>query len=177
MTDHTQSTDRLWRVFEADLDFYKFHLDLSVRLAVLFFTLSGAILAYSLAHYRENGMVVVALLLPSLLGVLLAVLSYRGAQAAEILRQDHEDTWDKIKAKGQPAFDLSFLRDVLRGLFCIYGLLAVVIFGLFLWLTISDQSPQRADVAEAPNHAAAPGGSAAGERPHRCALTYQGAAY
>lgn len=166
MTGHAQSTDRLWRTFEADLSLYKFYLELAVKIAALFFALAGGILAYSLANYREDRLVVVALLLPSLLAALLALLSIRGARGAEILRSDHETTWSQLGFAEAP-YDLSFLRDILRGLTWIYAVVALIILGLFLWLMTDGQSPRGSGVTKAPNHAAAPGGSAAGDRQGR----------
>jgi hypothetical protein len=161
MTMRDETSSELWKVYEADLDLYKFYLDLAVKAAGFFFTLTGGMLAYSLAHYRESKIILLALLFPTLMGGVLAALYYKGARGADVFRKDHETTSAKLGVK-QP-FDLTFLRDALRVLTWMHAVMAVVVFAAFLWLMAVVPVPEAAKAREVPNPSLHPTADATGE--------------
>lgn len=132
MSEPTQATHDRWQEFQSNVELYKFYLDLTVKVAGLVFTLAGAILAYILAHYQDNGVVLQALALPIGLSLALLGLHLKGAKKAEEFVQKHKNLSDMLDTA--TTYDFSFLKHLQHVVVGLYGLLGV---GLsLLWIFV-----------------------------------------
>ena len=113
----TPNAEFLWKYYAQLVDLYKFYVDIALKANVFYYAITGGILTYYFSH-RSDPLVEGALALPLLMSLGLAVLSWKGARLADILRHELIDTSDKL---GLPAFPetnvlVAFLR-VSAGLF------------------------------------------------------------
>ena len=79
-TDSKDQIDQavLLAQYDAIVDIFKHHLDLTVKFLGFYFTFTGAIVSYYLAH-QQQPLMKVSLLLPILFGLILGGIAFWGA--------------------------------------------------------------------------------------------------
>jgi hypothetical protein len=80
-------TDLLWRRFELHVALFKHYLDLTLKINVAFYAISGAVVSYVLAHPGDRTSQA-GLLIPLILGVGLTTVSMFGALMLGETRKD-----------------------------------------------------------------------------------------
>ena len=68
----------LWKQYELHVSLYRFYLELTLKVNAAFYAISGAVSTYTLTH-QTNGAARVALLVPAVLGIGLALVASYGA--------------------------------------------------------------------------------------------------
>jgi|CXWL01.1.fsa_nt_gi hypothetical protein len=72
--------DRLWQQYTLHFDLYKTHLDVVIKVLTFYYGITGAILSYYLAHPADDPKPRLALLLPLIFSIGLAVIGFRGSR-------------------------------------------------------------------------------------------------
>jgi hypothetical protein len=101
----------LWRQYALHVDLYKFHLDLSVKINVFYYAVTGAILTYYFQN-NFNGVAKYALLLPIAFSLALSGLLFYGAQLLGVTRQQLFAIRDRLNLETAPEMQVLvvFLR-------------------------------------------------------------------
>ncbi len=120
--------DTLWKQYSLYVDLYKFYMELTVKINLFYYGITGAILSFYFTH-PTTPFVTLALGLPILMSVVLAAIFFYGASLMPILRHDLFDLRDKLGLSAAP--DLGILTIVLRA-FASLLLVVAVILTLFL---------------------------------------------
>jgi hypothetical protein len=95
----------LWKQYELNVELYKFHLDVVVKVVAFHYAVTGAILTY---HFQHKGDAVTnyALYLPIALSAILCFLFVYGALRVGIVRRELEAISGQLKLKTAPAIQL-----------------------------------------------------------------------
>ena len=122
-------TELLWRRFELHVSLFKHYLELTLKINVAFYAISGAVLSYVLAHpgdrTSQGG-----LLIPLVLGIGLTTVSVFGALMLGETRRDLLAIRDELGLQTIPEIRVLSLLLWVSSL----GFLAVSIAVLVLWL-------------------------------------------
>ena len=122
-------TELLWRRFELHVSLFKHYLELTLKINVAFYAISGAVLSYVLAHpgdrTSQGG-----LLIPLVLGIGLTTVSVFGALMLGETRRDLLAIRDELELQTIPEIRVLSLLLWVSSL----GFLAVSIAVLVLWL-------------------------------------------
>lgn len=77
----------VWRQYSLWIDFYKFHMELLLKVNTFFYLITGGIVTYYLAH-PEQRMLRLALCLPVLIGTALAATAIYGGTLVGLQRRE-----------------------------------------------------------------------------------------
>src|SRR5215831_16155347 len=88
--------DHLLKRYQTEIDLYKFYLDIAIKGSLFAFGLTGALLSYYFTNYKENRMLVWALLLPILLNAGFCYVFYHSIDASKRMTIDHEETCKQL---------------------------------------------------------------------------------
>lgn len=119
-----------WRNYALQVDLYKHHLDLLLRFNLFFYATTGAIVTYYLAH-DDAPLLRLALLLPILMGIGLALISSYGGIAVRHMVGELDAAARQLGLHA--SIDVSFLAVLLRlsgTLFIIVAAALIVLFFL-----------------------------------------------
>ncbi len=119
--------DILWKQFSLYVDLYKFYMDLSVKLNLFYYGITGAILSFYFAH-SSAPLVKYALCLPILMSLVFSGMFFYGACLMPILRRDVFSIRDKLGLATAP--DLGILTIVLLAFALFLLAVAVSLFCL-----------------------------------------------
>jgi hypothetical protein len=84
--DGAASERQSWQEYEYLGDLYKFYLDLLIKAVVAFFAIVGGVLTLVLANVNEKPIVVVALVVPFVMSVLMALAAWKARPKVKELR-------------------------------------------------------------------------------------------
>ena len=101
----------LWKQYCLYVDLYKFYMDLTVKINLFYYGITGAILSFYFAH-PSTPLIKYALTLPILMGLAFCGIFFYGASLMPILHHDLFDIRDKLGLATAP--DLGILTIVLR---------------------------------------------------------------
>ena len=101
----------LWKQFVVYVDLYKFYMDLTIKINLFYYGITGAIVSFYFAH-PQTLLIRYALCLPVLMGFAFSGIFFYGAHLMPILRFDLFDIRDKLGLATAP--DLGVLTLVLR---------------------------------------------------------------
>lgn len=113
-----------WREYQMSVDMYKFYVAIVVKAILSYYAITGAILTFYFAQ-TTRPLARWALVLPSALGIGLAVLFRWGADLWQIVRNDAFDIARDLRLKS--AFELSVVSILLNG-----GALLLLVTGVAL---------------------------------------------
>ena len=122
-------TDLLWRRFELHVALFKHYLDLTLKINVAFYAISGAVVSYVLAHPGDRTSQA-GLLIPLILGIGLTTVSVFGALMLGETRTDLLSIRDELGLKTAP--EVRVLSLLLWA--SAVGFLAVGVAAVILWL-------------------------------------------
>lgn len=128
MPNETDDATLRWKI-DKDLELYRFYLDMSVKVAVLLMTVTGAIASYVLANSASR-VSSIALLFPALMNAGFAVLFFYSIAQAQVLFDDQKKECQEL---GIAAFNMSPLKSVCQ-IFCLMcgvatvGLILLIVF-------------------------------------------------
>ena len=118
--------ESLWRVFEKEIELYKFYLEVALKLSVFVFGITGAIISYYLAHAAAGPWARGALILPLIMNCGFAFVCWRGIKPARRLAEGHRQRGKDLQlASG--GLDLDTLPRALRVFTLLYVLVAVAV--------------------------------------------------
>ena len=118
--------DILWKQFVVYVDLYKFYLDLTIKINLFYYGITGAIVSFYFTH-PHTPLIRYALCLPVLMGLAFSGIFFWGAHLMPVLRKDIFDIRDKLELATAP--DLGVLTLALR---MFASLLLFVSFGLLI---------------------------------------------
>ena len=122
-------TDLLWRRFELHVALFKHYLDMTLKINVAFYAISGAVVSYVLAHPGDRTSQA-GLLIPLILGIGLTTVSVFGALMLGETRKDLLSIRDELGLKTAP--EVRVLSLLLWA--SAVGFLAVGVAAVILWL-------------------------------------------
>lgn len=101
--DSPSSRDRetLWSQYQLHVDLYKFYLELSLKAVTFSYFVTGAIIAYCLAHPMQ-GMARFGLLLPAIMNAGLSVIFLYGARLNDYIRIELENIAKTLRLENAP---------------------------------------------------------------------------
>jgi hypothetical protein len=121
--------DILWKQFSLYVDLYRFYMDVSVKINLFYYGITGAILSFYFTH-SDARLVKYALCLPILMSLVFSGIFFYGTHLMPILRHDVFDIRDKLGLATAP--DLGILTIVLRA-FAFLFLVVAVSLGIVIW--------------------------------------------
>lgn len=121
----------LWKQFALYVDLYRFYLDLSVKVQLFYYGITGAILSFYFTH-TQDPLVRYALCLPILMSFVFSGIFFYGAHLTPILRRDLFAIRDKLGLVTAP--DMGVLAIVLRAS-AIFLLVVGIGLVILLWTT------------------------------------------
>src|SRR6266542_4775928 len=83
-----QGRDDLWKQYQIHADLYRQYLELTLKVNVFYYAVAGAVASFCLSRPSPAGPIRYALLLPALLGLGLAVVSFYGAALNQNTRNE-----------------------------------------------------------------------------------------
>lgn len=101
MDAHSPSDDLLWKQYALHVDLYKFYLDLTIKINVFYYAVTGAILSYYFQHPRD-GVTEYALGLPVAVSFGLGGLFWYGSFLVNVVRQELFAIRDKLNLSTAP---------------------------------------------------------------------------
>ena len=117
------NTELLWKQYQQNVELFKFYLDLLVKFNVFFYAVTGAIVAFVLAHVGESSILRLALLLPMIMSVAFAGFFVYGSVLMGVLRRDTFALRDALQLRAAPD---PHVLSVLLILFAVIFLLVAV---------------------------------------------------
>lgn len=121
--------DILWQQFSLYVDLYKFYMDITVKVNLFYYGITGAILSFYFAH-PSTPLIKYSLCLPILMSLIFSAIFFYGAQLMPILRRDLFDIRDKLGLATAP--DLGILTIVLWG-FAILLVIVAICLAILIW--------------------------------------------
>jgi len=143
----TPDNDTLWKQYALNVDLYKFYMELTVKLNLFYYGITGAILSFYFSH-PASPFVALALGLPLLMSIMLAGIFFYGASLVPVLREDQFALRDKLGLAAAP--DLGILTITLRGSGTLFGVVAII---LMLFLVFGKQPNQPLERNDPSRHA------------------------
>lgn len=120
--------DILWKQYEIHVKLYQFYLELTLKVNAAFYAISGAVATYTLTH-RSAGATRIALLVPAVLGIGLALVAAYGAVIQAPTRNELIFIRDQLQLKTIPEIKiLSWILWV-----SVVGFVAVSTGLIWLW--------------------------------------------
>jgi hypothetical protein len=126
----------LWKQYALYVDLYKFYLDITVKINLLYYGITGAILSFYFTH-SSAPLVQWSLGLPIAMSVVLSGIFFYGANLMTILRADMFNIRDQISLSTAP--DLGILTIALRA----FGGLMVVVAVFLAVFIITENRPSQ----------------------------------
>jgi len=123
------SGDVMWRQYALHVDLYKFYLDLSIKVNVFYYAITGAILTYYFQHSADR-FTRYSLLLPIAFSLAIGALFLYGAALLKTVREDLIDLRDALHLDTAP--DVQVLVVFLRAFGVIIAATGVCLAALFL---------------------------------------------
>lgn len=120
-----------WRQYQQHIETYKFYLELVVKLVSLYFAITGAMLSFYFAN-ADSEHVKLALYLPWLFGLGLAVFFTIGAWLSIVTRRDVFDLAEELKLQTAPEIGVLALLLVI---FSVVLITCVIGISYVLWCT------------------------------------------
>ncbi len=118
----------LWRQYNLHIELYKYYFDLAIKANTLFFTVTGAMLAFYFAN-SSIALIKFSLLLPAVMSITLGIAFIYGGILMVIVRHDIFELRDKLNLQTAP--DVQILISLLR----IFGVLFfIVAIGLIIFV-------------------------------------------
>jgi hypothetical protein len=121
-----------WREYEYLGGLYTFYLDLVVKGAGGYFVIVGGILTLVLTNVQEEPIVVLALLVPVLMSVLLALASRTALPKIRELRAGINEIGERLHVTVKPHVEI--LESSIRGSFVLLLIAAGFLAVLFAWI-------------------------------------------
>jgi hypothetical protein len=118
----------LWKQYELHVSLYQFYLELTLKVNAAFYAISGAVATYTLTH-QSAGATRIALLVPAVLGIGLALVAAYGAVIQSHTRDELISIRDQLELETIPEIKiLSWLLWV-----SVVGFVAVSAGLIWLW--------------------------------------------
>lgn len=121
--------DILWKQFSLYVDLYKFYMDLTIKVNLFYYGITGAILSFYFAH-PSTPLIKYSLYLPILMSLMFSAVFFYGAHLMPILRRDLFGIRDKLNLATAP--DLGILTIVLRS-FAFLLVIVAICLGILVW--------------------------------------------
>jgi hypothetical protein len=109
--DELSERELLWRQYNLHVDLYKFYLDISLKLNVFFYLITGGILTFYFANSSEP-LIRYSLLLPIILSVAFGGVFIYGSILMSVIRRDIFQIRDNLNLDVAP--DVRVLSVLLR---------------------------------------------------------------
>src|SRR5579885_2220431 len=122
--------DTLWKQYSLYVDLYKFYMEITVKINLFYYGITGAILSFYFTH-PATPFVKLALGLPILMSVVLAGIFFYGASLMPILRKDLFDLRDKLGLSTAP--DLGIFSIVLRSFASLLLVVAIILIAFIVF--------------------------------------------
>ena len=120
-----------WRQYELPVGLYKFYLDFALKTNVLYYGITGAILAYVFSS-SGTSLIRWALGLPIVMGLGIAAVFLYGSCLLKPIREEvFRVVFDSLDLQVAP--DIQVLTVILRFFSCLFILVSVVMFWLMMW--------------------------------------------
>ncbi|WP_349810748.1 hypothetical protein ABQ179_003135 [Xanthomonas dyei] len=121
----------LWKQYDLHVGLYKFYLELTLKVNAAFYAISGAVATYTLTHQESNA-ARIALLIPAVFGVGLAVVAGCGAYLQESTRDELVAIRDSLELQTIPEI------KILSWLLCVSVAGFLAVSGGLFWLWCTD---------------------------------------
>lgn len=95
------SDDLLWKQYALHVDLYKFYFDLTIKINVFYYAITGAILSYYFQHGGDR-VARFSLVLPVAISFALGGLFWYGSQLLGVVRKELFDIRDKLGLSTAP---------------------------------------------------------------------------
>jgi hypothetical protein len=118
----------LWKQYAQNVDLYKFYLDLTVKINVYYYGVTGAILAYYFQHSSDR-LSRFALLLPTIFSLTISGIFIYGSLLLGVVRTELFHIRDQLDLDAAPDMMvlIVFLR-VFGGILVLTGVALIVLF-------------------------------------------------
>ncbi len=132
-----QEQERDWRIFDRNVDLYKFYIDLILKSAIFVFGVTGALISYTVGNILDKSgiLVSVSLFIPLILNAGLCLILYKGTEPAEYLKNQHENLSERLNL--EIIYEFETLTYFIKFFKILYGLitmgLAFSIIFLVFW--------------------------------------------
>ena len=121
--------DLLWKQYSLYVDLYKFYMDLSIKINLFYYGITGAILSFYFSNHQAH-LIRYALCFPVLMSVMFACIFFYAAHLMHVLREDLFNIRDKLGLETAP--DLGVLT-IVRRIFAIMFLGVAIGLGILIW--------------------------------------------
>jgi len=122
--------DDLWQEYQICIDLYKFYVDITVKILIWYYGITGAILSFYFSERNTGHIGRWALLLPCAMSIALAVLFGWGARHWQPIRDIAHDLAERLQITH---FELRALQLLLYGATTLLLATATVIVFLIVW--------------------------------------------
>ena len=111
--EETLERELLWRQYALHVDLYKFYLDLTVKVNVFYYAITGAILTYYFQHAVDKSIARFALLLPIVFSIAIGGIFFYGAHLLSVTREELFAIRDRLDLETAPEIGVLavFLRS------------------------------------------------------------------
>lgn len=123
------SQELLWKQYALHVDLYKFYLDLTIKVNVFYYAVTGAILSYYFKG-ASDGVARYALVLPIVMSFGLGGIFLYGSTLLTVVRTEVFDIRDKLGLETAPEF---MLLTVVLG---VMGLIMFLVGVALLWYVL-----------------------------------------
>jgi len=123
------NNDILWKQYSLYIDLYRYYMDLSIKVNLFYYGITGAILSFYFTH-TNTPLVKLSLCLPILMSLVFSGIFFYGANLMPILSQDVFDIRDQLGLATAP--DIGILTIVLRAFACLLLVVAISL-GVLIW--------------------------------------------
>lgn len=168
-----EGVDLLWKQFVVQVDLYKFFFDMTVKIDIFYYTITGAILGF---YLNKGGQIRYALPVPIILGLAPLVFFHHGKKGIEKAKLEVDDIQKRLPLKMR--LDIKYLPAFLMGHMAMFlasaiALLILLIFpGLVRRTTCADRHCASCDCV-ASHGASRSCSSGSRERPHHLCMEGQ----
>lgn len=114
--------DLLWKQYELHVELYKFYMELTLKMNLFFYLITGGILTFYFAN-GDRPFLRFSLLFPVVLAVTLGAISFYGAQLMAYIRAEVFEIRDELSLSTAP--DVGVLGVILRAFGSVMFIVAI----------------------------------------------------
>lgn len=125
--DKKDHTEVLWKQYAMWVDLFKFYIDITIRINIFYYAITGAILSYYLSHSSEP-LIKYSLLLPVGMSLAFLLLFIIGMILLEVSRREVFSIRDELGLIAAPEFRvLSLILAIFSFLFLVVAIAMIVL--------------------------------------------------
>ena len=124
-------SDTLWERYKHEVELHRGYLDLVIKINIFYYAITGAVISFYFLHFKDEPLLIYALILPFVMSVAFAIFFYRSAMAADISQRYIEKITEEMKLDYFSAVG-SVLSFLLRIFFWLFIVVASGLFILFI---------------------------------------------